>query len=90
MEMLIGKLVIAEMKEINNRQNARYAARRPANNSNPNEESLVRRVEYNRRRNERNRLRQDEITNRQNAGNAARYERMHCIARSNAIPDMSI
>ena len=70
-----------------NRQNARYAARRPANNSNPNEESLVRRVEYNRRRNERNRLKQDEINNRQNAGNAARYERMHCIARSNAIPD---
>ena len=71
----------------NNRQNARYAARQPANNSNPNEESLVRRVEYNCRRNERNRLRQDEINNRQNAGNAARYERMDCIARSNAIPD---
>ena len=63
MEMLIGKLVVAEMKEINNRQNARYAARRPANNSNPNEESLVRRVEYNLHRNERNRLRQDEINN---------------------------
>ena len=90
MEMLIGKLVIAEMKEINNRQNARYAARRPANNSNPFEESLVRRVEYNCHGNERNRLRQDEINNRQNAGNAARYERMHCIARSNAIPDISI
>ena len=89
MEMLIAKLVVAEMKEFNNRQNARYAARRPSNNSNPNEESLVRRVEYNRRRNERNGLRNDEITNRQNAGNAARYERMHCIARSNAIPDMS-
>ena len=42
MEMLIGKLIISEMKEINNRQNAR---------------------------------------------NAARYERMHCIARSNTIPD---
>ena len=90
MEMLIGKLVVAEMKEINNRQNARYAAQRPANNSNPNEESLVRRVEYNCRRNERDRLKQDEINNRQNAGNAARYERMHCIARSNAIPDKSI
>ena len=63
MEMLIGKLVVAEMKEINNRQNARYAARRPANNSNPNEESLVRRVQYNRHRNERNRLRQDKINN---------------------------
>ena len=83
MEMLIGKLIIAEMKEINNQQNARYAARRPANNSNPIEESLVRRVEDNRRRNERNRLRRDEINNRQNA----RYERMHCIARSNTIPD---
>ena len=44
MEMLIGKLIVSEMKEINNRQNARYAARRPANNSNPNEESLVRQV----------------------------------------------
>ena len=44
------------MKEINNQQNAGYAARRPANNSNPIEESLVRRVENNRRRNERNRL----------------------------------
>ena len=86
MEMLIGKLIIAEMKEINNQQNARYAARRPANNSNPIEESLVRRVEDNCRRNERNRLRRDEI-NRQNARNAARYERMHCIARSNTIPD---
>ena len=75
------------MKEINNRQNARYAARRPANNSNPNEESLVRQVENNRRRNERNRLWRDEINNRQNARNAARYERMHCIARSNTIPD---
>ena len=44
MEMLIGKLIVAEMKEINNQQNARYAARRLANNSNPIEESLVRRV----------------------------------------------
>ena len=87
MEMLIGKLIIAEMKQINNQQNARYAARRPANNSNPIEESLVRRVEDNRRRNERNRLRRDKINNRQNARNAARYERMHCIARSNTIPD---
>ena len=42
MEMLIGKLIVAELKEINNRQNAR---------------------------------------------NAARYERIHCIARSNTIPD---
>ena len=42
MKMLIGKLIVAEMKEINNQQNARYAAR---------------------------------------------YERMHCIARSNTIPD---
>ena len=75
------------MKEINNQQNARYAARRPANNSNPIEESLVRRVENNRRRNERNRLRRDEINNRQNARNDARYERMHCIATSNTIPD---
>ena len=33
MEMLIGKLIVAEMKEINNQQNARYAARRPANNT---------------------------------------------------------
>ena len=70
--------------EINNRQNARYAAQRAANNSNPNEESLVRRFESNRHRNERNRLRQDEIKNRQNARNAARY---NCIARSNTIPD---
>ena len=53
----------------------------------PNEESLVRQVENNRRRNERNRLRRDEINNRQNARNAARYERMHCIAGSNIIPD---
>ena len=83
MEMLIGKLIVAEMKEINNRQNARYATRRPANNSNPNEESLVRRVVNNRRRNERNRLRQDEINNGQNS----RCERMHCIAISNTIPD---
>ena len=83
MEMLI----VAEMKEINNQQNARYAVRRQANNSNPIEESLVRRVKDNRRRNERNRLRRDEINNRQNARNAARYERMHCIARSNTIPD---
>ena len=44
---------------------------------------MVRRVENNRRRNERNRLRRDEINNRQNA----RYERMHCIARNNTIPD---
>ena len=29
----------------------------------------------------------DEINNRPNARNAARYERMHCIARSNTIPD---
>ena len=87
MEILIGKLIVAEMKEINNQQNARYAARRPANNSNPIEESLVRRVEDNRRRNERNRLRRDEINNQQNARNATRYERMHCIARSNTIPD---
>ena len=87
MEMLIGKLIVAEMKEINNQQIARYAARQAANNSNPNEESLVRRVENNCRRNERNRLRQDEINNQQNARNAARYERMHCIARSNTIPD---
>ena len=48
---------------------------------------MVRRVENNCRRNERNRLRRDEIDNRQNARNAARYERMHCIARSNTIPD---
>ena len=43
--------------------------------------------QVNRRRNERDRLRRDEINNRQNARNAARYERMHCIARSNTIPD---
>ena len=73
--------------EINNQQNARYAAWQVANNSNPYEKSLVRRVENNRRRNERNRIRQDEINYRQNARNAARYERMHCMARSNTIPD---
>ena len=33
MEMLIGKLIVAEMKEISNQQNARYAARQAANNS---------------------------------------------------------
>ena len=66
--------------EINNQQNTRYAARRAANNSNPNEKSLVRQVKNNRRRNERNRIRRDEINNRQNARNAARYERLHCIA----------
>ena len=43
--------------------------------------------QVNRRRNERDRLRRDEINNRQNARNAARYERMHCIARNNTIPD---
>ena len=43
--------------------------------------------QVNRRRNERNRLRRDETNNRQNARNAARYEKMHCIARSNTIPD---
>ena len=43
--------------------------------------------QVNRCRNERNRLRRDEINNRQNARNAARYEIMHCIARSNTIPD---
>ena len=32
-------------------------------------------------------FRRDEINNRQNARNAARYERMHCMARSNTIPD---
>ena len=33
--------------KINNQQNARCAAQRAANNSNPNEKSLVRRVENN-------------------------------------------
>ena len=73
--------------EIDNRQNARNAARQAASNLNPNEESLVRQVENNCRRNERNRLRRDEINNQQNARNVARYKRMHCIARSNTIPD---
>ena len=43
--------------------------------------------QVNRLRNERNRLRRDEINNRQNARYAARYKRMHCIARSNIIPE---
>ena len=73
--------------KISNQQNARYAARRAANNSNPNEKSLVRRVENNCCRNERNMFRRDEINNRQNARNGARYERMHCMARNNTIPD---
>ena len=48
---------------------------------------MVRRVENICRRNERNRLRRDEINNQQNSINAARYNRMHCIARSNTILD---
>ncbi|XP_065673961.1 uncharacterized protein LOC136090913 [Hydra vulgaris] len=43
--------------------------------------------QVNRRRNERDRLRRDEINNRQNTRYAARYERMHCKAKSNTIPD---
>ena len=43
--------------------------------------------QVNRCRYKRNRLRQNEINIRKNARNAARYERMHCIARSNTIPD---
>ncbi|XP_065671875.1 uncharacterized protein LOC136089730 [Hydra vulgaris] len=92
MEMLIDKLIVAVMKEtrqneISNRQNARYAARQAANNSNPDEESVVRRVENNHCRNERDRLRQDEINSQQNTRYAARYEKRYCISRSNTIPD---
>ena len=47
--------------------------------------NVIRQVNH--RRNERHRLRRDEINIRQKARNAARYERMHRIARSNTIPD---
>ncbi|XP_065677325.1 uncharacterized protein LOC136092727 [Hydra vulgaris] len=73
--------------EINHLQNIRYAARQAANNLIQNEGNVIRQVEDNCRRNARNRLREDVINNQQNTRYAGRHERMHCIGRSNTIPD---